>query len=1305
MLAFACGFTMFAGAASFTDEADISENNRDAVELLTTLGIIKGYEDGSFDPEGTVDRAEMAKMIYTIRNGGNDDASAHVGNTTSFTDISGHWAEGYIKYLQNTGIVAGKSATQFAPDAQVTTAEAMKMALALAGYDEVNAGLTGIDWQKNTLTYATTIGLTDDVNSAMSAGCSRQDAAQILANVLEANAVRYSSIVENFVNDSKTGLSYGGDPITVGNKWMDLTIYVGQMVSSGELNINGVADAGKDRFVVDVDTVDGVNVSDVRNWYDNFWYVRDNLISCKDGEDHTDLVGMEVKVLVGDKEDEVYGVYATSTSNVVETTMDKVDVENDLDLTVDEVTYDAKDAAVYVDLDADAKDVATVFTTNGQAVADTVKMIDWDDDGDYETILVNTVSVSKVNYVSSSSITLSAVGASNMDRNIGNKLDNSEVLDFDDNTIAEDIAKGDFAVVTINDYDDSWNVEVATVVEGTVNGIVKNERKVRVDGTWYTLANSKADVDPKDNMYDLYTAQGSRDDFVNKDEVTLYVVGEIAYYAEATKGNDVNRSVLMVYDVQDTTDSWGSRDQAKVIFPNGDKETVTINNDGVDLGDLKPGQMYYYTTNNDDEYILTVLGNGANQEDAGYENVEADKNGIDDNNRFGGRTIADEAIVFALVGGDDAEVYTGKAIKDAKLTGTATKVAHGQLGQALQETDNGFTYTRMMNIDIADNTIDTTTAYGYLVTDGTYSYNSELGQYVMEYSFWNGEEVVDAIELTSSNKERWATKHTIIAYAEDGDYIKDVKVADGLTYAALVGYSNGQVSLDKENGGNQVADVDADTITFYVDSNATNSSKIGQQGDGWDYVAPIRNGKHLINVAYVMDNDGEDVKFIVIDVDGQLEGHDTTTTTPEPPTTSEEATVSNIRVNNNGTMRATLTIDRANTWIADTGVVTVPWIAYDADGNYMDEGTATFTAGVTTQTISSSGFDANQTGVTIALGDVTSTVVDVRFFNGTTELTVGDNTKQVTTTTATVGTTTGAQLTATANWLAGKVSAAANYEIKGATGTTLTGNVTSLTNASGVAQPANIGGNDTKALGTGYVDVVFSNVTDSGSKYSFSVNTDANAKTLADYNITTTDKASTLTFAWDKASASSTDIVKLTATINTIGAGSWYQVDVNLPGVGSKSVTIDTQAQAETVATFQPTQSIDLTKAMVTVTEIPSVQITKAEVVAQDSTAKTSTIKLTFNQKLDTTVALATGNFTLGGTPAPAFDNAIYGEDGMSIILTTKTNALAADTTLVVASLKGENEQTVSTSLANKVTFKADTDGSTIIVDQITKSV
>ena len=219
VLAFACAFTMFAGAASFTDEADINADNRDAVELLTALNIIQGYEDGSFDPEGTVDRAEMAKMIYVIRNGGNDDASAYETVTTSFTDISGHWAEGYIKYLQNTGIVAGKSATKFDPDSQVTTGEAMKMALALAGYDEEHAGLTGINWLNNTVSQATTVGMTDDVHSAIAGGCTRQDAAQILSNTLvNTGAVRWSAVAEGFVPDSETALAYGGRWISAGEK-------------------------------------------------------------------------------------------------------------------------------------------------------------------------------------------------------------------------------------------------------------------------------------------------------------------------------------------------------------------------------------------------------------------------------------------------------------------------------------------------------------------------------------------------------------------------------------------------------------------------------------------------------------------------------------------------------------------------------------------------------------------------------------------------------------------------------------------------------------------------------------------------------------------------------------------------------------------------------------------------------------------------------------------------------------------------------------------------------------------------------
>ena len=58
VLAFACAFTMFAGAA-FTDQADIKVKS-DVVDTLVSLGVIEGFEDGSFQPNGTVTRAQMA---------------------------------------------------------------------------------------------------------------------------------------------------------------------------------------------------------------------------------------------------------------------------------------------------------------------------------------------------------------------------------------------------------------------------------------------------------------------------------------------------------------------------------------------------------------------------------------------------------------------------------------------------------------------------------------------------------------------------------------------------------------------------------------------------------------------------------------------------------------------------------------------------------------------------------------------------------------------------------------------------------------------------------------------------------------------------------------------------------------------------------------------------------------------------------------------------------------------------------------------------------------------------------------------
>ena len=221
VLAFACAFTMFAGAA-FTDEADIKAT--DAVNMLTALGVIEGEPDGSFRPDATVTRAEMAKMIFVVRNNTIDD-SAYENNSSKLTDINSHWAKGYIKFCESQGIIAGYGDNTFKPDATVTGVEAAKMLLVLAGYDADKAGLVGHDWSTNTLRYAGSAGILDDVNSGLESGLPRQYAAQMIANTLDTNRVKWSTD-----SDSFDDILNGGVKETVGSAYMGLSYDYGTLI-------------------------------------------------------------------------------------------------------------------------------------------------------------------------------------------------------------------------------------------------------------------------------------------------------------------------------------------------------------------------------------------------------------------------------------------------------------------------------------------------------------------------------------------------------------------------------------------------------------------------------------------------------------------------------------------------------------------------------------------------------------------------------------------------------------------------------------------------------------------------------------------------------------------------------------------------------------------------------------------------------------------------------------------------------------------------------------------------------------------
>jgi len=108
---------IFTDVNNFSDvEADRWSNK--AVSTMAKGGYVKGYDDGSFRPEDYITRAEFATIAARFL----EDKTSVRAN---FSDISGHWAESYIKLVAGNGWVSGYEDGTFKPDNYITRAEAM----------------------------------------------------------------------------------------------------------------------------------------------------------------------------------------------------------------------------------------------------------------------------------------------------------------------------------------------------------------------------------------------------------------------------------------------------------------------------------------------------------------------------------------------------------------------------------------------------------------------------------------------------------------------------------------------------------------------------------------------------------------------------------------------------------------------------------------------------------------------------------------------------------------------------------------------------------------------------------------------------------------------------------------------------------------------------------------------------------------------------------------------------------------------------------------------------------------------------
>lgn len=202
------GVVSVASAKTYKDaDAEAFKNYADAIDALSSLKILDGFEDETFKADGTLTRAQAAKIVAIVHNAAtngriqSDIAALYSNAQNPFVDCNTSWALPYINYCRITGLADGMTATTYAPKREVTGVQFLKLMLTTLNFDTAKEGYTGTGWDINVLNRANEIGLTAGLKDGWKAiaPITRGEAAQVLYNALTSYLVEYGQKVKNTI--------------------------------------------------------------------------------------------------------------------------------------------------------------------------------------------------------------------------------------------------------------------------------------------------------------------------------------------------------------------------------------------------------------------------------------------------------------------------------------------------------------------------------------------------------------------------------------------------------------------------------------------------------------------------------------------------------------------------------------------------------------------------------------------------------------------------------------------------------------------------------------------------------------------------------------------------------------------------------------------------------------------------------------------------------------------------------------------------------------------------------------------------
>ena len=474
---------MGSSAASYADVT--SENNQEAIDVLQTVGIMVGDENGNFNPDQNVTRNEMAVIMANLM----EYNVATYKDTSPFTDVPS-WAEPYVAACYTNGITSGYSDTIYGGSDTVTTAQAALMLMKALGYFQYASDF-GSDWQLATTRQGNAIDLFVGVDSGVTQAMTRDDVAQLVLNTLEAGTVTASTDGSWSIGDVTIVNNVKYDYVTSGQPYAT-AIDDRETNNDGDL-INGyVVELGEQLYMGDLklndhDSDDFMRPS--RTWsYDGAeigTYVKKDLIVATYTEGVT---GRELYDLLTSATIKEYGfkAYLNGSQNAAKLG-DNVIVKEDLKRSNnDDLDQTGTGVLTEVFLDLDTKEITVTSIDTWLARANS----DYNENS--ETLSVRIY-----------------------DQNTDGSTGKTEVLDLDEIPAIEGVAKDQYLLVnrTLKDRTDYETVVVS-----------EPEILTNVDVTKFsTVANSDTD----ESLFESLTAEGNPYDAAdeahyNEDVLNLY---------------------------------------------------------------------------------------------------------------------------------------------------------------------------------------------------------------------------------------------------------------------------------------------------------------------------------------------------------------------------------------------------------------------------------------------------------------------------------------------------------------------------------------------------------------------------------------------------------------------------------------------------------------------------------------------------------------------------------------------------------------------------------------------------------------